>query len=303
MEIPKLTYFLAAAQTNNFRRAAELCSVAQPVLSRQIAALEVDLGVELFKRTHKRVHLTEAGREFAVYAQHALETLHQGQQAMTELHEGERGLVRMGCIEGFAFDRLPEIFTRFYQRYPHIRLQICIRGTDELLQLVEQGQLDFVVVGMTFDRGKPPETLMVQEIFRDRLHVLVAPHHPLAQLKGSHILLEQVAREPLFLLSEGFGARRVIERVYEQHGFPVQPVVEVDLIEGLKALIKLGIGVTFLPPSMTRSSLSAELVALPVADLNEEFVFGLVQRRFDVLSSAAKVAMKTFLQDLRPQAS
>lgn len=303
VEIPKLTYFLAAAQTLNFRRAAELCFVAQPVLSRQIAALEAEMGVKLFERINKRVYLTEAGQEFALYARQALESLQQGQQAITELHAGERGLVRMGCIEGFGTERLPGIFARFRQHHPHIRLQVCIRGTDELLHLVEQQQLDFVVVGMTFDRGKPPETLVVREIFRDQLHALVAPHHPLAQHTGTSLLLEQLAREPLVLLREGFGARRVIERVFAQRNLPVQPVAEVDMIEGVKAFVKQGIGVTFLPPTMIRSSQSAELVALPIADMQEEFVFALVQRRLGVLSAAANILMKILLNDLKLEAS
>ncbi|HLG75416.1 MAG TPA: LysR family transcriptional regulator, partial [Ktedonobacteraceae bacterium] len=109
MEVPKLTYFLAAAQTLNFRQAAELCSVAQPVLSRQIAALEAELGVELFSRIKKRVALTEAGQEFVVYARQALDALQQGRQAMAELHAGARGLVRIGCIEGFGTERLPRL--------------------------------------------------------------------------------------------------------------------------------------------------------------------------------------------------
>ena len=173
-------------------------------------------------------------------------------------------------------------------------------GTDELLQLVEQQHLDFAVVGMTFDRGKPPATLVVRDIFRDQLHILVAPHHPLAQHHESSLLLEQVAGEPLVLLREGFGARRVIERVFAQRNLPVQPVAEADMLEGVIAFVKLGVGVTFVPPTMIRSSQRAELIALSVADLKEEFVFALVQRRFGVPSAAANVMMKTLLNDLKP---
>ncbi len=303
MEVPKLTYFLAAAQTLNFRQAAELCSVAQPVLSRQIAALEAELGVELFSRIKKRVALTEAGQEFVVYARQALDALQQGRQAMAELHAGARGLVRIGCIEGFGTERLPRLFAHFQQRFPHIRLQVVIRGTDELLQLVEQQQLDFAVVGMTFDRGKPPETLVVRDIFRDQLHVLMAPQRARAQQWETPLLLEQIAHEPLVLLREGFGARRVIERVFAQRNLPVQPVVEVDMMEGVLAFVKAGTGVTFVPPSMIRSSQRAEVVALPIADLKEEFVFALVQRRFGILSTAANVLLRTVLNELQTEDS
>src|ERR1051326_5475316 len=99
MEFYQLTYFLAAAQTQNFRKAAELCLVAQSALSRQVAALEDELGVALFTRDKKRVTLTPAGREFARYVRNAMDQLQEGQQFLTELQAGQRGTVRIGCIE------------------------------------------------------------------------------------------------------------------------------------------------------------------------------------------------------------
>src|SRR5581483_929745 len=95
MEFHQLTYFLAAAQTQNFRKAAELCLVAQSALSRQIAALEAELGVELFRRNKKRVMLTPEGEEFASYVRSALEQLQQGQQMLGDLRAGERGTVEI----------------------------------------------------------------------------------------------------------------------------------------------------------------------------------------------------------------
>ncbi len=94
MEFYQLTYFLAAAQTQNFRKAAELCLVAQSALSRQIAALEDELKVTLFTRNKKRVALTPAGQEFALYVRKAMEQLQEGQQFLAELQAGQRGTVR-----------------------------------------------------------------------------------------------------------------------------------------------------------------------------------------------------------------
>src|SRR5579884_4154568 len=109
MEFYQLTYFLAAAQTQNFRKAAELCLVAQSALSRQIAALEDELEVELFTRNKKRVALTPAGQEFAIYVRNAMEQLQEGQQFLAELRAGERGTIRIGCIESLASAFLPSL--------------------------------------------------------------------------------------------------------------------------------------------------------------------------------------------------
>src|ERR1700716_3686726 len=107
MEFHQLTYFLAAAQTQNFRKAAELCVVAQSALSRQVAALEDELEVALFTRKNKRVTLTAAGREFALHVRNAMEQLQEGQQMLSKLQAGQRGTILLGCIESLATAFLP----------------------------------------------------------------------------------------------------------------------------------------------------------------------------------------------------
>src|SRR5579859_6825818 len=114
MEFHQLTYFLAAAQTQNFRKAAELCLVAQSALSRQIAALEDELEIELFARKNKRVTLTPAGQEFAIHVRDALEQLQEGQQMLGEVREGQRGTIRVGCVESLAATFLPTLFASFH---------------------------------------------------------------------------------------------------------------------------------------------------------------------------------------------
>src|SRR5260370_28366145 len=107
MEFYQLTYFLAAAQTQNFRKAAELCLVAQSALSRQIAALEDELEVALFTRNKKRVMVTPAGQEFVLYVRNAMEQLQEGQQFLVEFQAGPRGIILIPCIESLALAFLP----------------------------------------------------------------------------------------------------------------------------------------------------------------------------------------------------
>jgi DNA-binding transcriptional LysR family regulator len=296
MELRKLTYFLAAAQTQNFNKAAELCSVAQPVLSRQIATLEAELGVELFKRAKKRVTLTPAGLEFSEYVKAALEKLQDGQQALSEVKNGERGTVFVGCVEPLAVNFLPPIFARLNKLYPGIRFQISVRGPDELVKLVEQGVLDFGLLGLPSGQAKATPVLVVQELYRDRLQLVIAPDHPLAQKDPQEIRLGDLSNEPLVLLREGFGVRRVTERIFTARGLKLQPVLEIDLIEGLKEYVKQGLGLTLLPTSLIRpDETGKELLVIPVSDLLEEFSFALIYRRIGSTSTTARSVIKAIL--------
>src|ERR1700730_11727118 len=176
MEFHQLTYFLAAAQTQNFRKAAELCFVAQSALSRQIAALENELEIALFTRNKKRVELTLEGQEFARYGRNALEQLQEGQQWLTELQSGQRGTIRIGCIESLATAMLPALFAAFHQRFPQVRLKVRVSHTDELIAMVEQGEIE---LGLVLDPHQQSEMLIVKDLFRQPLHLLVSAQHPL----------------------------------------------------------------------------------------------------------------------------
>lgn len=286
MEFHQLTYFLAAAQTQNFRKAAEQCLVAQSALSRQIAALEKELEVALFTRHKKRVTLTPAGQEFAGYVRNALEQLQEGQQWLAELQAGQRGTILLGCIESLATAFLPPLFAAFHQRYPHVRLKVRVAHTDELITLVEQGEVE---LGLILDPRLQSELLIVRELFRQPLHLLVSARHPLAQGQGAGVRLEDLLNEPFLLLDETSRMGQITKRVFAQRGLPLRPLVEIESVEGLKEMVRQGIGVTLTLPALIRpSQVGTDLALLPIADVADEFIFALVYRRVGAISRAAR---------------
>jgi DNA-binding transcriptional LysR family regulator len=301
MEFYQLTYFLAAAHTQNFRRAAERCLVAQSALSRQIAALEQELGVALFTRNKRRVALTPAGQEFARYVSKAMEQLQEGQQWITELQAGERGTILLGCIESLTTALLPALFTVFHQRHPYVRLKVRVDHTDRLLALLEQGEIE---LGLVLDPGQQSELLIVKELFRQPLHLLVSAWHPLAQMQARTVTLEQIVAEPFLLLDETSRMGQITQRIFAQRGLPLRPLIEIESVEGQKELVRQGIGVTLTLPALIRpSQIDTDLVLLPIADLAEEFIFALVYRRAGTISRAAREFIKTIAhqaQDMGP---
>ncbi len=294
MEFHQLTYFLAAAQTQNFRKAAELCLVAQSALSRQIAALEDELEVALFTREKKRVILTPAGQEFALHVRNAMEQLQQGQQFLTELRAGQRGTIYIGCIESLATSFLPTLFASFHQLYPHVRLKVRVNHTDELITLVEQGEVE---LGLILDPRLQSELLIIKELFRQPLHLLISAQHPLTQSKVPAVSLEQIIAEPLLVLDETSRMGQITKRIFAQRGLPVRPLVEIESVEGLKEMVRQGIGVTLTLPALIRPyQIGNDLALLPITDLPEEFIFALIYRRIGTISRAAREFIKSIAQ-------
>jgi len=300
MEFRQLSYFLAATQTQNFRKAAENCLVAQSALSRQIAALESELGVELFQRIDRRVILTSAGKEFATYARAILEQIQQGEQAMAELRLGERGLLNIGCVEALAASFLPSVFSQFHHQYPLVRLRVSVKGADELMREVEEGHLEF---GLIFDPPMRPDSLIIKELFRQPLHLITSTRHSLVENHITSVTLEQAAQEPQVVLREGYGIRRIIERLFAARALTINKLIEIDSIEGMKEFVKQGVGVALMPTALLRpSQIDQEIKIFPITDLAEEFIFGLVYRRYGSISRPARelIQIITRFDNTRP---
>ena len=285
MELYQLAYFLAAAQTENFREAADLCHVAESAVSRQIASLERELGIPLFERRKRRVALTPVGREFGQYARRALGELQDGQQAIQLMKSGHAGTIAVGCVESLAASFLPPLFAGFHRQYPRVRMKIRVSHADDVVTRVERGDVD---LGLVLDPAMDSQILIVKELFREPLKVLVPSDHRWAHKKG--VTVAEVAEEPLVLLDQASRLGQICERIFSQRGLDVRPLVEVESVEGLNGLIRQGVGVTLVPSALAHlpGSGSLDLNLVPISDLAENFIFALIYRRFGTLSPSAR---------------
>ena len=294
MEFRQLTYFLAAAHTQNFRKAAELCLVTQPALSRQIAALEKELGMALFKRIKQHVALTDAGQAFVAYAKQALEVLQHGEQEMARWQEGRSGTMLIGCNPSLASAFLPRLIATFREQYPDIHLKVQINHSDEVIAQIERGEVE---LGCIYDPVVRSELVTIKELFRQPLQLLAPLSHPLAQIAEQERTLQRVLAEPLILMGETTRLRKVLNRIFLQRGHTIQPVIEIDSIGGLKELVRQGCGITLMPSSLLwPQEAGTGLVSLPIADLSETFTFALAYRRVGVLSVPARQFINTVIQ-------
>ncbi|HMQ35087.1 MAG TPA: LysR family transcriptional regulator [Chloroflexaceae bacterium] len=300
MDAQKLTYFLAAAHTQNFRRAAELCHVAQPVLSRQIAALEQDLGVELFERDRRKVALTPAGTAFIAHARAILDRIQEGRQAMAARRDDLGGTLTVGCIEPLSDTLLPPAFAAFHRRHPLARVSVTVSGTEELFEQVERGGLELGLFGLAPERMRANPLLVVHELYHDRLALLVAGDHPLARGAAS-VGVGQLFDEPMALLNQRFAMRRILERIFAQHSRVLAPALDIDNVATLKLIVKEGGVSTVLPQSLLAAAdRKAGMVALPIHDLREVFTFALVYRQVPALSPAAEAFIEAVAASLEP---
>jgi DNA-binding transcriptional LysR family regulator len=124
MELRHLRYFIAVAEELHFGRAAARVHVAQPAVSRQIRALEEEIGLNLFERDRRIVALTAAGAAFLVEVRSLLRHVEDAVVTAHRAARGELGSLRIGYVPAVVHTGLPEIIRVFRKRFSHVDVRL-----------------------------------------------------------------------------------------------------------------------------------------------------------------------------------
>ena len=124
MELRRIRYFVAVAETLGFRQASKQLHVSQPSLSVQIKQLEDELGVALFRRSKRRVEITRAGEVFLSSAREILLRLQQASAAARHTESGEVGTIRLGFIPTASFNILPRLLEKIRSTLPLVSVEL-----------------------------------------------------------------------------------------------------------------------------------------------------------------------------------
>ncbi|MFJ9779194.1 LysR family transcriptional regulator [Amycolatopsis sp. NPDC101161] len=249
LDLRKLRYFVAVADTLHFGRAAERLHIAQPVLSRQIRALEQDLGTALFSRDSHGVTLTDAGTQLLTDAAPLLASADAARRRVTAAARGDRRLM-VGFRAGVAVT--PAIH-RFAVRHPDVRVDVQRIEADEQAEMLLDGRIDIGYVRLPLDEAG----LRVVPLYTEpRVAVLPARH----RLAGKEEVTEaDLAGEPLLWHADA--STQPTRRPHLNAGYLVRGVDET--LEHVAA----GRGISFLARSATVFYTHPEVAYVPVPDL------------------------------------
>lgn len=245
MEFHQLRYFVAAAEELSISRAADRLHVTQPALSRQVAVLEEELGVPLFDRIKKRIHLTDAGRYFLPKARQLICDAETGAQQVREQFGNARRTLRLGFLSIFLDDLVAPAVREFRQRHPKTQVSLFELPPRAQLERLRAHELDAAILGNLEDSDR--QQFVVKRLSRNLMAAVLPGDHPLAGKKT--IKLSQLARERWISLSDTLypGRRELLRRICSGAGFEPQVVCEVDSLSLMLGAIATGDGVGILP--------------------------------------------------------
>lgn len=154
MELRVLNYFLAIAREENFTKAAQQLHITQPTLSRQIARLEEELGVELFVRSNHNIILTEDGMILKRRAQEMLALADKTKQDFLHKDEKLEGVISIGSGEFLSTRCLTDCIARFRKKHPLVRYEFYSGNAGNIREQIERGLLDIGLMSEPIDIRK-----------------------------------------------------------------------------------------------------------------------------------------------------
>jgi DNA-binding transcriptional LysR family regulator len=262
MTLQQLVYFLAVAETRHFTRAAERTHVAQPSLSKQIHALESELGAPLFSRARGNVALTPAGEALLPIAKRILSDVDTARLEVGELVGLHRGRVRLGATPSLCVGILADVLRRFHEAYPGIQLVVQESGSRDLTRALIGGELDLALIIV------PPQgadaALTATPILRESLVIASAA-------RGRHtpdrdpVRLTALRDTPMVMFREGYDLRETTLHACRQAGFEPRLAVDGGEMDAVLRFVEAGLGVAVVPSMVLpgRARLHGTALAAP----------------------------------------
>ncbi|HUQ27697.1 MAG TPA: CysB family HTH-type transcriptional regulator [Usitatibacter sp.] len=259
MNIQQLRYVAEVAKRGlNVSDAAHALHTSQPGVSKQIRALEEELGSEIFVRQGRRfTAITDAGREIVQAIERILADVANLKAVGAEFAHHAKGVLSVGVTHTQARYALPPIVTQFKKRFPDVKLKLLQGNPHQLARAVLAGETDVAIATEALDEY--PELVTVP-CYRWHHCVVVPTGHPLAKVKP--LTLEAIAKYPVVTYDPTFAGRTAVDRTFAARNLSPDVVLTALDSDVIKSYVSLGLGVGIISQRAFRAGKDEGLKAL-----------------------------------------
>lgn len=252
MDLRRLRYLVTVAEEGHITRAAERLGIQQPPLTRQIRALEDEVGERLFERLPRGMRPTEAGRALVEEAKVLLARAERLADVAHRAARGERGRLAVGYTSSGAFHPfVAQQIRAFRGASPGVLMELAEDGTPELVRGLQDERLDAAFVRS----GGPLADLLVEPLLDEPMVAAVPSDHPLAM--SVDLDLPELAGETFVFYRRptGPGLHDAIVAACLRAGFSPTVGQEAPRMSSTLGLVAASLGVSIVPASMQRMNL------------------------------------------------
>jgi LysR family nitrogen assimilation transcriptional regulator len=261
MDLKQLEYFVRVAELGGFTKAANVLSVAQPALSKQIRQLEVELQRNLLVRNGRGVSLTEEGAMLLSHAKGILEQVDRARQEIRDIQGLPIGKVVVAAppAAGMALLAQTQLVTSFRERFPKAQLEVIEAKTWTIYEWLLVGRVD---IGILYD-PRPSPVIEITPLGEEEV-CLVSRKSDARLAAGKPIPFRQLSRYPLIIPSYPHAMRALADTMAAKAGIKLDIAIQIEGVAFILELVNKGLGYTLLPRSIIETShLAAKLQINP----------------------------------------
>lgn len=236
MELRILKYFLIVAREENITKAAEVLHITQPTLSRQLAQMEEELGVQLLVRGKRKITLTEEGMLLRRRADEMIQLLNKTEKELKEQENMIDGVIQIGSGELASSKIIPEVFSKFKEKYPNVTLDVYTGNADQIKERIDQGLLD---IGLLLEPVNIEKYDFIRLPIKERWVMIMPSEDPLTQ--KDDISVDDIKGKPI-IVTHRSAVRNEVENWFGDVFKEMDIVATHNLSANAAHLVEKGIG-------------------------------------------------------------
>jgi DNA-binding transcriptional LysR family regulator len=252
MDLRQLEIISAIAETGSFTAAGEKLRVSQSAISRQILLLEEELGEPVFHRIGRRIRITPTGDSLLQLSHRVFKDLQETVTGISDTRESLRGTMRLVGGMTVCLYVFPALLAEVRRTFPSLDLQITVAGADRSVPMLRAGAADLGLVTLPVDAAD----LVSEPVLEEELLLITYPAHPLA--KKRKILPADLHGQPFIVFEAGSVTRSLVDEFCMRERIEPEIVMETENVEIIKAMVRFGLGIGFIPWQAAAADVSAK---------------------------------------------
>ena len=293
MNLKQLEAFVQVAEGGSFSKAAKELFLTQPTISSHISSLERELNARLFVRNTKEVSLSEDGIKLYKYAKQMLDLQREIEVTFGMDEEGESHAVTIAASTIPAQYLLPEVLTRFSERYPQEQIRIQETDSSKVVMQIVDHWVDIGFTGTVLEK----KHCKYIPFYKDEL-VIITPNTPKYQelVQGNKEDISWIKKEHVIMREEGSGTRKEAELQLKGAGVKfagLDIIASIENQETIKKSVRQGMGISILSKLATADEVAnGEILAFPIPNSDEGRDINLVYNKNYQMTRSAERFIK-----------
>jgi DNA-binding transcriptional LysR family regulator len=254
MDLRQLEILRAVAERGSFTGAGRHLHLSQSAVSRQILLLEDELSEPLFLRIGRKVRITPAGEQLLRLSHRIFNDMDETRAAIRDGQNALTGTLRLMGGMTVCLYVFPALVKEYRRSHPGIEVKVTPGTATRLLRKFRSGAADLALLTLPLD----DPNLVTVPVMHEELLLVTAPAHPLASRR--RVTPADLVRQPFVLFEAGSNTRRVLDEFFLRENVDPRIVTETENVEIIKAMVRVGLGMSILPYQAVASEVRSGLL-------------------------------------------